>query len=123
MNSRPRFATFSLLLLLTACFPCWTVWATDERTTAGPLAESLAAHNSAGLPQAVKPGQTAGPQSPANETGSLFPVTKDGTQYGYIDKTGQLVISPQYDNANDFSEGLAAVKTGDKYGFACLTRN
>ena len=36
---------------------------------------------------------------------------------GYIDKTGRLIIPAQFDYANKFSEGLAAVKKGNKWGF------
>src|SRR5712691_1153602 len=78
MNSRPRFAAFSLLLFLTACFLCLSLWAIDERTAAGPLGESLAAQNSAGLPQAAQPAQAAGRKSPANKTGPLFVVIQNG---------------------------------------------
>ncbi|HBH3655659.1 TPA: WG repeat-containing protein [Clostridioides difficile] len=35
----------------------------------------------------------------------------------YIDKTGKIVIQPKFDDAKDFSEGLAGVKIGDKWGF------
>ena len=38
-------------------------------------------------------------------------VVKDG-KYGFIDKTGKLVIDYKYDYAEDFSEGYAAVSTG-----------
>lgn len=42
-------------------------------------------------------------------------------KYGFINKQGKLVVSPQYDNADIFSEGLAPVETkvGDKlkHGF------
>lgn len=38
-------------------------------------------------------------------------------KYGFVDKTGQLVIDCQYDNVSNFSEGLAAVKKNDLYGF------
>lgn len=35
---------------------------------------------------------------------------------GFVDTTGRLVIKPRYDVAYDFSEGLAAVKVGEKEG-------
>jgi hypothetical protein len=34
--------------------------------------------------------------------------------WGYIDKTGKLVIKPEFSLAGDFSEGLAAVEVGGK---------
>ena len=33
--------------------------------------------------------------------------------WGYIDKGGEYAIPPRYSEAQDFREGLAAVKTGD----------
>src|SRR5262249_28374487 len=36
---------------------------------------------------------------------------------GYIDKTGRIVIEPIYDAAGRFSEGLAAVRVGNKYWY------
>lgn len=36
---------------------------------------------------------------------------------GYIDTMGTLVIPPKYDNADNFSEGLAAVKINNKWGY------
>jgi len=38
-------------------------------------------------------------------------------KYGYIDKTGKIVIEPKFDNAWSFSEGLARVKIDDKDGY------
>ena len=35
-----------------------------------------------------------------------------GGKWGFIDKTGNLVIQPAYDEAREFSEGFAAVNTG-----------
>jgi hypothetical protein len=49
-------------------------------------------------------------------TPSLFPV-KQGTKWGYIDSTGRLVIDFQYDEANDFCDGLAGVRVGDSWGY------
>ena len=34
-------------------------------------------------------------------------------KYGYVDKTGKVISEPQYREATDFSEGLAAVNVGD----------
>jgi len=36
---------------------------------------------------------------------------------GYIDHTGAFVIQPRFDQVEHFSEGLAAVKIGSKWGF------
>jgi hypothetical protein len=47
---------------------------------------------------------------------SLLPVKLKG-KFGYIDKTGKIIIKAQYDDAEPFAEGLATVRIGDKYGF------
>jgi len=38
-------------------------------------------------------------------------------KYGFIDKTGKLIIPLIYDSAKSFSEGLALVKKDGKYGY------
>ena len=51
------------------------------------------------------------------------PLDKDGSRYGsskrfgYIDKTGKVVIPPQFEYAGPFREGLANVSTCSKSGF------
>ena len=40
-----------------------------------------------------------------------------GTQYGYVDTTGAVVIAARLTNTWGFSEGLAAVRVGDKWGY------
>lgn len=55
------------------------------------------------------------------ETPRLFPVcdrcgSKDG-RWGYIDANGKMAINFQFEEVADFSEGLAAVKTGNRWGF------
>ena len=52
------------------------------------------------------------------QSSALFVVTVDGKQ-GYIDKTGKIVIKPQFHGAGEFYEGLAIVGTfeNDKAGF------
>ena len=39
------------------------------------------------------------------------------SKYGFIDKSGKVVIEPQFDWVGAFSEGLARVKKDGKYGF------
>ena len=46
----------------------------------------------------------------------LATVKKDG-KWGYIDKSGNIVIDCIYDDAKSFSEGLAPVEKDGKYGF------
>jgi hypothetical protein len=46
----------------------------------------------------------------------LYPVW-EGNLFGYIDHTGKMIISPFYERATYFYEGLAAVKIGNKFGF------
>ena len=37
--------------------------------------------------------------------------------YTVTDKTGKFVINPQFDNAASFSDGLARVEVGNKWGY------
>lgn len=47
---------------------------------------------------------------------NLFPI-KEGTKWGYIDQKGNIAVAPAFEEAVNFSEGLAAVKIKGKYGF------
>jgi hypothetical protein len=38
-------------------------------------------------------------------------------RYGYIDKTGAMVIKPQFSHPRRFSQGLAAVELERKWGY------
>ena len=45
-------------------------------------------------------------------------------RYGYVDRSNQIAISPQFTAATSFSEGLAGVKKkGEKYGFIDIAGN
>src|SRR5918999_477356 len=47
----------------------------------------------------------------------LFLVWDERGKYGFIDGSGRVRIRPQFDGALPFTEGLAAVRLGDKWGF------
>jgi hypothetical protein len=53
-----------------------------------------------------------------SDLASCFPL---GGKFGYIDKTGKVIIAPQFFAAKDFADGLAAVRVeetaGSKYGY------
>ena len=38
-------------------------------------------------------------------------------KWGFMDKNGTAIIQHQYDEAQDFKEGLAAVRIKDKWGY------
>ena len=62
---------------------------------------------------------TAGSNEAPSASPSDLPVpvkSSDG-KWGYQDKTGTYVIPPQYDRAEDFFEGLAAVGLREKFGY------
>lgn len=44
-------------------------------------------------------------------------VFRDDDRCGFMDKTGKIVIEPQYESAEVFSEGLAVVVVNGKYGY------
>lgn len=46
---------------------------------------------------------------------SWFPVQVDG-KYGFIDRTGKIVIEPTFESVGIFAEGLADAKSGGKWG-------
>ena len=47
----------------------------------------------------------------------ILACSDSSNKYGYIDKTGKIVIEPQFDAAESFSDGLAAVKINNKWGY------
>src|SRR6218665_3770394 len=54
--------------------------------------------------------------SPQPRETLLAPV-KIGDQWGYIDKSGKIAISPQFDFAWSFKEGMAPIQLGGKCGY------
>jgi hypothetical protein len=45
----------------------------------------------------------------------------ENNKYGYLDKSGKIVIPFQYDDASNFKDGLAKVALNKKYGFIDIT--
>ena len=67
--------------------------------------------------QTPTPTDMPNPGDTSNST-ELFPAYQmmEGEQrYGYIDLSGTFVIEPVYDYAENFSEGVAVVRTGENY--------
>jgi hypothetical protein len=74
--------------------------------------------NTALLQSCPKPRLLIPPASRFSEgLASVRIVTPDTHRVGYIDPSGRVVIQPQFDYADDFSEGLAAVTIGTKSGY------
>lgn len=46
----------------------------------------------------------------------LAPVMKGG-KWGYVDKSGRVVVEPRFDDAETFSGGLARVRVGELFGY------
>ena len=44
-------------------------------------------------------------------------IKDDNDAFGYIDKQGRIIITPQYASAKPFSGGRAATKISDRWGF------
>ena len=51
------------------------------------------------------------------ESGEALYVIRDNGRYGYINKSGLVVIKPQFEDAYNFSEGLARISVQHKYGY------
>jgi len=49
-------------------------------------------------------------------SGGLLAVRRNG-KWGYVDRSGKVVIAPQFARAGKFSEGLAAASRGGLYGY------
>jgi len=50
------------------------------------------------------------------DNSGLYPISVNG-KYGFMDRSGKTVITPQFDGTYGFSEGLAVVRVGTKFGY------
>ncbi len=57
-------------------------------------------------------------RNPAKRAGAgpLFQIIRHG-KWGFMDRTGRVVIAPAFDDERDFFHGLAAVRLPEKWGF------
>ncbi len=55
-------------------------------------------------------------QVSSKDVPNLLPIIK-GLKFGYISRSGRIVVKPQFDSARGFSEGLARVEINGSYGF------
>lgn len=56
------------------------------------------------------------PTPPPKTAQSRFLIRESG-KFGFIDRTGQVVIRPQFDIAGSFAEDVAPVQIGQKWGY------
>ncbi len=54
--------------------------------------------------------------APPDSSEVLYPISEDG-KWGYIDRSGKVVVTPQFDAAERFHEGLAAVRLKHRLAF------
>jgi len=57
--------------------------------------------------------------SASSEEMNIYPIIEGGL-YGYMDREGNLIIPYQFNDAGDFSEGLASVCFRGEIGFPLL---
>jgi hypothetical protein len=50
------------------------------------------------------------------DNSGLYPINVNG-KYGFMDRSGKTLITPQFDGVIGFSEGLASVRVGTKWGY------
>lgn len=55
-------------------------------------------------------------ETPMAQPGHLFLIQKEG-KWGYIDQAGRIAIKPVFEQALDFSDGMAAVREGKNWGY------
>jgi len=61
--------------------------------------------------------RTAGSAYFAERFSDGLAAVKVGGRFGYIDKTGRVVIPLQFDSAGEFSDGVAEVEVGGEFGY------
>jgi hypothetical protein len=94
---------------------CLLFWSCNSKRPNGTASRS---EGQGGSVAAAASGQGGGKILGNDNPPALFPVKVDD-KYGYMDKTGKLVLKAEYSGASRFSEGLAAVQLqkGGRVGY------
>jgi hypothetical protein len=87
----------------------------DRFQFAADFCEGLAAVNEGGLPFLAVDFAWGCPMVDRTGRRPCYPMM--GGKWGYINRSGELVIPLQFDEAQSFADGLARVKTDDRYRF------
>jgi hypothetical protein len=103
MFQRFNSFAFHLPLIFVALCLCGFLRPSGEPGFGQTIAGSVAAHDLTEIQQGAD-AQSADPKTSADDTDPLFPIVQHG-KWGYMDKTGKVVIAPQYYNAYPFTEG------------------
>jgi hypothetical protein len=112
---RSQSLAISRFLLFT-CLPLSALWASGSQIAARASAHVVARQGATGSGLSTKTNEAAVSPSPSGQTDPLIVVPQKG-KYGFIDNTGRVVIPFRYSAADKFSEGLANVRVGEKWGY------
>lgn len=58
-----------------------------------------------------------GQRDPVNITQKIIPLSVNGGKWGYANENDKYLIQPKYDEADDFHDGLAAVRVDNRWGY------
>jgi hypothetical protein len=73
--------------------------------------------------ETLKPPSEASLESGFSEGLAIFMIhVGGGSKSGYMDKTGKIILKPEYYYATDFSEGLAGVYPADKNAWVYIDK-
>ncbi|WP_026988340.1 WG repeat-containing protein [Fodinicurvata fenggangensis] len=86
-----------------------------EGSCQGELYQVLGGSSAEAAQQASTEGPLPCGQPVEAEGAPLYPMPKGG-KWGYVDRDGNWVIEPQWEQVDDFSEGRAAVGTWQRWG-------
>ena len=102
----------------------WVVWACASAVGILLLAAVVAVVILVPNRESSQPARPGEPSSPAvveeKATMQLSPVAQGG-KWGYIDRSGKVIVNYQYDRASPFSEGLAFVSGTGRSGYIDCT--